>query len=59
MVKRELTEEIELNNGVNIMIKTASYRSIRGFTLLACILDELAIFRSEESANPDKEIISA
>ena len=59
LVEKEMTEEIRLKNRIIIMIKTASYRSIRGFTLLAVILDELAFFRSEEFANPDKEIIAA
>jgi hypothetical protein len=31
----------------------------RGYTLLAVIADEIAFWRTEESANPDKEIIQA
>jgi hypothetical protein len=41
------------------MVKTASFRTLRGYTLLACILEEIAFWRSEESANPDKEILAA
>lgn len=59
LIERETTEQIDLINNVSIMVKTASYRSLRGFTILACIMDELAFFRSEESANPDKEILAA
>jgi hypothetical protein len=55
----ETAEKIELSNNITIMIKTASYRSIRGFTVCAAILDEIAFFRSEDSANPDKEILTA
>ena len=31
---------------------------MRGYTLLACVCDEIAFWRSEDSANPDKEIIA-
>lgn len=59
MIERETQETIDLNNRVSIMVKTASYRSLRGFTLLACILEEVAFFRDENSANPDREILNA
>jgi hypothetical protein len=59
MVLKETTFEIELKNRVVISIHTPSFRSIRGFTVLAVYLDELAFFRSEESANPDKELVNA
>jgi hypothetical protein len=32
---------------------------IRGYTVVAAILDEVAFWRSGESANPDTEIIDA
>src|SRR6266567_6067993 len=39
---------------------TASFRSSRGFTLIAALCDETAFWRSDEtSANPDSEIINA
>ena len=59
LVKDDLKESIELSNGVTIAVKTASYRTLRGFTVLAALLEELAFWRSEESANPDKEILAA
>ena len=59
MVKKVLAEEIELKNGVVIAVKAASFRSLRGFTVLAGILEELSFWRFEESANPDVEIIRA
>jgi hypothetical protein len=59
MVVSDLKESIELRNGIEITIKTASYRTLRGFTVLAAILEELAFWRSEESANPDREILAA
>ena len=59
MIERETQETIELRNGISIGVKTASFRSIRGYTVLAAILEELAFYRSEDSANPDKEILAA
>ena len=58
IVQKELQEEIQLSNGVVISVKTCDYRSLRGFTVLAAILDEASFFRSE-GANPDKEILTA
>ena len=59
LVVKETVETLELRNGVNIAVKTASFRSIRGFTIIAAIVEEIAFWRSEDSANPDKEILAA
>lgn len=59
MVENNLKESIELKNGVTIAVKTSSYRTLRGFTVLAAIMEELSFWRSEESANPDREILAA
>ena len=59
LVAKDLTWEVELRNQVTIMVKTASFRTIRGYTILCAILEEIAFWRSEESANPDKEILAA
>jgi len=58
-IQKETQEEIYLKNNIVIAIKTASFRSIRGYTLLAAVLEELAFWRSEDSANPDKEVLTA
>ncbi len=59
MKERETTEEIELSTGVNIEITSASFRGTRGYTVVAALLDEIAFWRSDDSANPDDEIINA
>ena len=47
-------------NRVRIEISTASFRTTRGYTLIACLCDEIAFWRQEEtSANPDVEILRA
>ena len=53
-------EGIELHTGVNIEISTASFRTIRGFTVPAAVLDEVAFWRDEStSTNPDSAILDA
>ena len=39
--------------GSSIEVHTASFRTVRGYTVCAALLDEIAFWRSEESANPD------
>ena len=58
-VEREIMESIDLSNRITIEVHTASYRSARGFTLVACIFEESAFWRSGDSANPDFEIYKA
>ena len=58
-VQRATTEEIEFKGRIGIEVGSASYRSVRGRTLIAALLDEIAFFRNEESANPDYEILDA
>lgn len=57
MVEEEAAESITLNNRVRIEITTASFRTARGFSYAAVIMDELAFMRDgESSANPAGEI---
>ena len=56
LVLRETAYEVELTNGVSIMIMPADQRSTRGFTAAAVILDESAFF-SIENARSDIEIV--
>jgi len=59
MITRQQRESIELNNRTVIEVGSASFRSTRGYTYGAVIADEVAFWRSDESANPDAEIINA
>jgi hypothetical protein len=57
-VKKELAEEITLKNQIGIRVQTCDFRTIRGFTCVAAICDEIAFWRSE-GANPAQEILTA
>ena len=59
MIIREDKEAVELSNRTAIEVHTASFRAVRGYTVACCIADEIAFWRSEDSANPDHEIINA
>lgn len=59
LIKKELAWEIELNNRITIAVKTKSFRSLRGYTVVSAILEELAFWRSEDSVNPDLEVLAA
>lgn len=58
MVHRENSELIEFNNRSAIEVHTASHRAVRGYTLAAVILDEIAFWHSD-GANPDVEVVAA
>jgi hypothetical protein len=58
-VMRDQAESLLLNNSVELVIQAANFRGARGYSTAAIILDELAFFRTEESANPAEEIVNA
>jgi hypothetical protein len=59
MVERETTDSFDLKNEVTIEVATASFRSVRGYTIVAALCDEIAFWPSEDSASPDYEILDA
>jgi hypothetical protein len=59
MIKAERTESIDLRNSITLEIHTASFRTVRGYTIVAALLDEVAFWSTGDGANPDDEIISA
>lgn len=59
MISAEKSEELELRNSATILVKAASFRSLRGMTIGLFIGDEVAFWRDETSASPDREILTA
>lgn len=58
LVISQSTESIEFEHRSVIEITTASHRATRGYTVAACVCDEIAFWRYE-GANPDAEILRA
>jgi len=58
MVTNWRSDEIELQNGITIAVKTSDYRAVRGVTLVCCIADEVAFWDSQ-GINPDTAIFQA
>jgi hypothetical protein len=59
LVGNVTADTISLKTGVDITIRPASFRTIRGITAIAAIADEISFWRSDDSANPDTEILRA
>ena len=55
----ETNQGLQLNNGVEIIVATNSFRSVRGRTIVCVIFDEAAYWRDDEFANPDVETYNA
>lgn len=53
------SESIALRTGIDIEIRVASFKTIRGITAVGVIADEVAFWSIEGSANPDREILDA
>ena len=54
------SECLELSSGISIEVRSASFRRLRGLTLVAAIADEAAFWHSgDDSANADTEILGA
>lgn len=59
LITRETAEGFDLGNSVSIEVATCSFRSVRGYTLVAALLDEVAFWRAEDSTEPDYEVLNA
>jgi terminase large subunit-like protein len=60
LVKNTTADTISLSNGIDLEIRAASFRGLRGVTAVAVIGDEASFWRTDElSANADAEILNA
>jgi hypothetical protein len=59
MIANRTADTLELTNGHCIEVRSSSFRRLRGFTALAVIADEACFWMSENSTNPDVEILGA
>jgi hypothetical protein len=59
MAPHRTSDCIELANGIDIEVHTASMRRTRGYTAIIVIGDEAAFWYDDDSANPADEILDA
>ena len=59
LVRNVTSYEIELQGKVTIEVVTRSYRTVRGRSVAVALLDELAFWRDDDSANPDTAVLNA
>jgi hypothetical protein len=59
LIERETEDAMELNNGVEIIVSTNSFRAVRGRTIVVAIFDECAFWKDESCASPDFETYNA
>ncbi len=59
LVTSETTDDISLSTGAELTVATNNFRGLRGRSIACAVLDEIAYWRSEESANPDAEVYQA
>jgi hypothetical protein len=59
LVDGATSDTLSLTTGIDIQVRPASYRTIRGITAVAAICDEISFWRSDDAANPDREIMKA
>jgi len=58
-VTRQSGLPLRNSNGLRIEITTSNFRTLRGYTVVGVAADEAAFWQSEDSANPDTEILAA
>ena len=47
-IERETSDSFDLTGSVSIEVGTASFRSVRGYTIVAALLDELAFWPTDD-----------
>ncbi len=59
LVIGDTAEGLRLSNGIDVEVRPASFRAVRGATAVFAALDEAAFLPSEGAASPDSELLTA
>lgn len=59
LVHREISDGLELANGVDIEVTTANAKAPRGKPVLLAIFDEVGRWQDENSSSPDRDVYDA
>ena len=50
MIEREVSESFDLTNSTTIEVGTTSFKTVRGYTIVAALCDEIAFWPTDDSA---------
>jgi hypothetical protein len=59
LVERETAASFDLHQDVTIEVHSASFRTTRGYTIVAALCDEIAFWPTDDAAEPDYEVLNA
>ena len=59
LIVNRTADSLELTNSISVEVRSSNFRRLRGPTYVAVLADEAAFWYSDESANPDTEILNA
>ena len=59
LVASRTADMLSLSNGIDLEVRSSSFRRLRGLTAVAVLADEAAFWMAEGSSNPDTEILNA
>lgn len=59
LIVNRTADTLDLSNQISIEVRAANFRRLRGVTCVAVIATEAAYWQTEESSNPDTEILNA
>jgi len=59
LLEAETADSVDLVGQVTIEVVSAHFKSVRGRTIAAALVDEIAFFPQDDSATPDVEILAA
>lgn len=58
-VHKILEESIAFRTGVVVQVHTASYRALRGYSMIDAVCEEVAFWSADDSLNADVEVVGA
>jgi hypothetical protein len=59
LIDDRIQRALRLNNHIDIEVRASDFRRLRGSTYCCVVADESAFWQTENSSNPDTEILSA
>ena len=58
MIQRETADTFDLTDGATIEVGTTSFKTVRGYTIVAALCDELAFSPTDDSAERVYQVLT-